>query len=184
MTAKEEEEKEVNDSFCLNRREFLLVGSGVVATTVLLSVPGVKGVVEAAKADYPRKQIGRLSELAVDTPITFLYPFNDIYSVNLLVKLGVPASGGVGPKQDVVAFNTLCPHMGGLLASKYNAEHKVLGACPLHLSTFDLRRHGMVVAGHSTQSLPQIILEVKGDDIYATGIIGLVFGKTDNLVKG
>jgi arsenite oxidase small subunit len=41
----------------------------------------------------------------------------------------------------------------------------------------------MIVAGHATQDLPQIVLDVKGDDIYAKGIIGLVFGKTDNLVK-
>lgn len=171
-----------NESFCLDRRQFLLTGTGAVAATFLLNVPGVSGLVEAAGVQYPMKKIGKISELKNDVPVLFSYPFNDIYSQNLLIKLGVPAYGGAGKGQDIVAFNTLCTHMGGL-TTKYNAEHKVLGACPLHLSTFDLRRHGMIVAGHATQDLPQIVLEVKGDDIYAKGIIGLVFGKTDNLVK-
>lgn len=169
-------------SLCLNRREFLLTGSGAVAATFLLSVPGIKGLVEAAGVQYPKKKIGKISELKNDAPVPFSYPFDDIYSQNLLIKLGVPAYGGAGKGKDIVAFNTLCTHMGGLM-TKYNAEHKVLGACPLHLSTFDVRRHGMVVSGHGTSDLPQIVLEVKGDDIYATGIIGLVFGKTDNLMK-
>lgn len=174
---------EDNESFCLNRRQFLLTGTGAVATTLLLSIPGIKGVVEAAKVAYPRKKIGRVSALKVDTPVPFTYPFDDLYSQNLLVKLGVPAAGGVGNGQDIVAFNSLCTHMGGPMGNKYNAEHKVLGACAFHISSFDLRRHGMVVSGHATQSLPQIVLEVKGDDIYATGIIGLVYGKHDNLMR-
>lgn len=174
--------KAENSSFCLNRREFLLTGTGAIATTFLLSAPGMKGLVEAAGVQYPKKKIGRISELKNDVPVLFSYPFDDIYSQNLLIKLGVPASGGVGKGQDIVAFNVLCTHMGGL-TTKYDAQHKVMGACPLHLTTFDVRKHGMVVAGHGTSDLPQIVLEVKGDDIYATGIIGLVFGKTDNLMK-
>jgi arsenite oxidase small subunit len=46
----------------------------------------------------------------------------------------------------------------------------------LHLTTFDLTRHGMVISGHATESLPQIVLEVQGDDIYAVGVQGLVYG--------
>lgn len=102
----------------------------------------------------------------------------------MLVKLGAPASGGVGPKGDIVAFSTLCTHMGGPLAGTYKAEHKVLGPCPLHLTIFDMTRHGMVVAGHATESLPQVVLEVKGDNIYATGVLGLIYGKRNNLDTG
>jgi arsenite oxidase small subunit len=40
----------------------------------------------------------------------------------------------------------------------------------------------MVVSGHATQGLPQIILELEGDDILATGVLGLIFGYHDNLV--
>ena len=40
----------------------------------------------------------------------------------------------------------------------------------------------MVVAGHATMGLPQITLELDGDDIYATGVMGLIFGYFDNSV--
>ena len=167
-----------------SRRDFLMTGSGAVAATFLMScgaLPGAEAQ-EVAGVRYQRKAIARISELTNDEPVRFTYPFDDAYSQNTLVKLGTRALGGVGSAQDIVAFNTLCTHMGGPLI-KYNPEHKVLGACPLHLTTFDLRRGGMVAAGHGTQNLPQIVLEVEGDELYAVGIIGLVFGKTDNLMR-
>ena len=168
-----------------SRRDFLMTGSGAVTATFLISCGALSGGAEAqevAGVRYERKAIGRISELANDEPVRFAYPFDDVYSQNTLVKLGTRAVGGVGSAQDIVAFNTLCTHMGGPLI-KYNAEHKVLGACPLHLTTFALRRGGMVAAGNGTQNLPQIVLEVEGDELYAVGIIGLVFGKTNNLMR-
>ncbi len=172
---------------CLTRRQFLLASGGVTATTILLSsLPGSSKAqdVPAKLARYPRKKIAKLSQLKTDVPITFNYPHDDLYSLSFAVKLGVEAGGGVGPKKDIVAFSTLCNHMGGdfsAIGETYLKEHKVMGPCPLHLTTFDLTRHGMVIAGHATESLPQVVLEVEGDDVYATGIIGLIYGKRDNL---
>jgi arsenite oxidase small subunit len=34
----------------------------------------------------------------------------------------------------------------------------------------------MVISGHGTESLPQIVLVIEGDDVYATGVMGLVYG--------
>ena len=132
-------------------------------------------------ASYPRRRIGRVSRLTVDQPVSFQYPWKDFNSTNMLVKLGVPAGGGVGPAQDIVAFSTLCTHMGGPLAGQYRGQYKILGPCPFHLTTFDLIKHGMVVAGQATESLPQIVLEVRGDEIWATGVMGLIFGYHSNL---
>ncbi|MBT6910082.1 MAG: arsenate reductase (azurin) small subunit, partial [Rhodospirillaceae bacterium] len=52
---------------------------------------------------------------------------------------------------------------------------------PLHLSTYDLTRHGILISGQAYQSLPQVLLELDGDDIYAVGVFGLIFGRYDNL---
>lgn len=170
---------------CIDRRQFLLV-SGTGAMTMLLTelYPGrVLAQDESRRvqfAAYPRKRIGKLSELVPDTPVEFLYPDDGPHSISFLVKLGAPAGGGVGPAQDIVAFNSLCPHQGGLLRDNYSGEFKVAGPCPIHLSTFDLTRHGMVVAGHATQELPQVVLETEGDDIYAVGMTGLIYGYHDN----
>jgi arsenite oxidase small subunit len=40
----------------------------------------------------------------------------------------------------------------------------------------------MVVSGHATQGLPQIILETEGDEIFAVGAMGLIFGYYDNRI--
>jgi|GEM_PF-177622 len=167
----------------INRRQFLFYSAGAVSTLALSSIfgPAAAFASKAKYAEYPHKKIASLSGLVQDSPIDFLYPNDDpTYAQCFLVKLGEKAGGGVGPEQDVVAFSSLCTHMGGLLNRSYNSEHKVAGPCPSHLTTFDLTRHGMVVAGHAVESLPQIVLEVKGDDIYATGVAGLIFGNAKN----
>jgi Rieske Fe-S protein len=41
--------------------------------------------------------------------------------------------------------------------------------CPCHEGVFDLRT-GRVIAGPPPRPLPRILLEVRGGDIYATGI--------------
>lgn len=172
------------DRACLSRRQFLLAGGGATAGTILLlSIPGLaKAAAPARMTRYPEKRIAKLSQLKQDIPIEFRYPFDDyLHSASFLVKLGVPAGGGVGPDKDVVAFNSLCTHMGGPMMGAYNPEHKAVGPCPFHLTSFDLTKHGMVIAGHATESLPQVMLEVRGDDIYAIGMLGLVYGRYDNL---
>jgi arsenite oxidase small subunit len=170
-------ETEIGKGACANRREFLLSG-GITAAMMML---GTKPMMAEAKVvGYPRKKIGKLSRLKSGRPIDFNYPDED--SENILVKLSKPAGGGVGKNANVVAFNKLCTHMGGTVTDGgYHHSDAVAGPCPFHLSTFDLSRHGMIVAGHATQSLPQIQLEVKGDDIYAVGVMGLIYGRNKNL---
>ena len=41
-------------------------------------------------------------------------------------------------------------------------------------------KHGMVVSGHATESLPQIALDLRGDEIYAVGVMGLMYGYSVN----
>lgn len=137
--------------------------------------------IPAMVATYPRKKIAKLSALKDDEPLDFEYPDEGAYAQSMLVKLGTEAGGGVGPRKDVVAFNNFCTHQGGDLAGTYKADTKSMGACPLHLSTYDLTRHGILISGQAYQSLPQVLLELKGDDIYAVGVFGLIFGRYDNL---
>lgn len=159
---------------CMSRRQWLLSGGAGVALISLGLFPGATEAAQALKASYPRQKIGSLSALKDGVPVNFNYPYPDIR--NILVKLGAPAGAGLGVGKDVVAFNQQCTHMGGPLDGTYKPEHQVLGPCPLHLTTFDLTRHGMVASGHATESLPQIVLEIQGDDIYAVGVMGLVYG--------
>jgi arsenite oxidase small subunit len=166
----------------MSRRDFLLA-SGATTATIMLTVNmgGAEAKVPATMATFPRKKIARLSQLKTDVPVQFSYPDGGAYSESMLVKMGVEAGGGIGPQKDVVSFNFFCTHQGGDLSGTYKGDTKSLGACPLHLSTYDLTRHGILISGQAYQSLPQVLLELEGDDIYAVGVFGLIFGRYDNL---
>ncbi|MCU7854599.1 MAG: arsenate reductase (azurin) small subunit, partial [Candidatus Thiodiazotropha sp. (ex Lucinoma borealis)] len=134
-----------------------------------------------------RKLVAKLSQLKENKPLDFNYPDDGPNTSCFLVKMdGAKAGGGIGSQRDVVGFSYLCTHQGGYLTGKYQAvgEHRVLGQCPLHLSTYDLTRHGIIVSGQAYQSIPQVLLELDGDDIYAVGMMGLIFGRNENLMEG
>jgi arsenite oxidase small subunit len=182
MTRKEIAKK-VGHKCLVSRRNFL-IGTAGATTTIMITLNAGTAEAEQVPAqitEYPRKFITKLSSLKQDEPFDFSYPDEGDYSDNMIVKLGVKAGGGVGSEQDVVAFNYACTHQGGSLDGSYKKDTKSLGACPLHLSTYDLTRHGILISGQAYQSLPQILLEVDGDDVYATGIFGLIYGRKDNL---
>ncbi len=160
-----------------NRREFLILGG--TSVTVLATLGSGAGAQDLVSSSYVRKVVGRVSDLEPGVATTFLYPTEDIE--NVLVMLDEAAGGGVGEGRNIVAFNTICPHQGGYMgAADFKRPHSVLGPCPLHLSTFDLTKHGMLVSGHAVESLPQIVLEIDGDDIVATGVMGLFYGFSQN----
>ncbi len=184
----------------LSRREFLALGvasgavaaAGVVVPVALLArddeatdstVPDPAsqdpGTVPAVVTLYPRVKVASLSDLSRHSVVDFSYPTEN--SPASLFWLDRPATGGVGENGEIVAFSTFCTHMGCPLAGGYNSEHAVLGPCGCHFTTFDLTKRGQVVIGQATEDLPQIILDVDGDDIFAVGTMGVVYGFRDNL---
>jgi len=160
-----------------DRRDFLFAAG---ATLVALTIPGLASA-QAKVAKYPRKKVGLLSKLKKGEPVEFRYPWDHANCNTVLLKLGQEAGGGIGPDKDVIAFNGLCPHMGwDIPVKKFFADPGIAGPCPGHWTTFDLTRHGMIVSGHATQGLPQVVLELDGDDLVAVGVLGLIFGFHDN----
>lgn len=168
---------------CLVSRRNFLIASGVTTTVMVTINRGTAFAQEvpATITTFPRKFVAKLSDLKLDQPIDFTYPDEGAHADSMIVRMGTRAGGGIGPDEDVVAFNYACTHQGGSLFGSYKKDTKSLGACPLHLSTYDLTRHGILISGQAYQSLPQVLLELEGDDIYATGIFGLIFGRYDNL---
>jgi len=156
---------------CLSRRDFLLAGGKLV---LLAAVPGLAGPVWAQRVRQTPVEVARLSELRVGEPVWFDFPQPGY--ANALIRLGVAAGGGIGPQRDIVAFSARCTHLGGSLRGTLRSAEQIFGPCPRHLTTFDLTRYGVVITGHATQSLPQVILETDGDSILAVGLQGLVYG--------
>ena len=166
---------------CLSRRGFLLAGG---SATVILAA-GCAGLrfprgTALQVVEYPRKRIASLGDVKPHQSIIFGYPGEGPQFLSFLIDVDDLAAGGVGPGDSIIAFSATCTHMGGPLAGAYVKEWAVAGPCPLHLTTFDLRRHGMVASGQATESLPQIRLEIEGNDIYATGVMGLIYGLDRN----
>lgn len=164
------------------RRQFLRGGvfgiAGAAAASVLPAGPAQAQA--RAMVDYPSTRLANLADLKVDEPMDIAYP--DADSPGVLLKLGTPVEGGVGPDGDIVAFSVLCPHKGYNMS--YHAADKTLN-CPGHFSRFDCEKGGQQVWGHATQNLPQFALRVddKGD-IHAEGADELIYGRLSNVLQG
>ena len=182
---KDKKETSAAHGKCMMTRRGFLMSSGAATAVSTVGVSLFPGAAAASKAEvvgYPRKKIAKLSQLKDNQPVDFSYPEGVRNNQCMLVKAGVQAGGGVGKAKDVVAFSYLCTHQGGPMQGSYKVvgDQRVRGQCPFHLSTYDVRRHGIIVSGQAYESLPQVLLEVDGDDVYAVGMLGLVFGRTSN----
>lgn len=126
-----------------------------------------------ATAGPPRKRLAALSDLKTGEPVVMPWPTAD-HPV-ILVKLGRPARGGIGPDGDVVCFSMLCTHQGCPVGF---AKGRLL--CPCHYSQFDPAVGGQCYQGPAHENLPQIRLVLEGDDVVAVGLEGLVWGRVEN----
>lgn len=163
----------------------LLVGAGSVAVAVRIGTNGdeksaeIAPTVTAVVTSHPRVRVASLSALGVGDVVDFEYPTAGAQAS--LFKLGRRADGGIGPDDDVVAFSTACTHMGCPLRGLFIEEHAIIGPCPCHFTTFDPAHRGMVVLGQATENLPQILLDLEGDDVLAVGTLGILYGFRNNL---
>jgi len=131
---------------------------------------------------YPRVKVASVSELSTGDVVEFEYPLQD--QTNFLTRLGEKAWDGVGPDEDIVAFNAQCTHAGCSVAGVVDPDGSRAGPCPCHFTSFDLSKGGLVVMGQATSDLPQIELDVEEGDVYATYVEGLVWGYHNNLRNG
>ena len=161
-----------------SRRNFLKFA---MAVSAMLAVGGIATVPAAGTglSVFPRVKVAQLNDLTIGQPIVFNYPLED--EPNILVKLGTKADGGVGPDEDIVAFSSICQHLGcnfGFQAAgsspvcnpSYNADRPV-GYCCCHGSVYDFVNKANVIAGPSPRPQPQVLLEVDSSgNIFATGM--------------
>jgi arsenite oxidase small subunit len=119
------------------------------------------------------QQLAAVADLKPGVPLVLSYPTAD-HPV-ILVKLGRPARGGVGDDGDIVCFSMICTHQGCPVGF---SEGRFL--CPCHYSQFDPAVGGQCFQGPAYENLPQIRLRIEGGAVFAFGIEGLVWGRTEN----
>ena len=69
-------------------------------------------------------------------------------------------------ERDLVAYSQKCTHLSCAVIPE---PAKGVLHCPCHEGFFDLRS-GNPTAGPPRRPLPRITLEVRGQDVYATGV--------------
>jgi arsenite oxidase small subunit len=162
------------DNRKLSRRGLLSAGAAGVA------VAAARGeAAQAAAPGYPRVKVVTLAKLETNRPVSFEYPLKG--QASMLVDLGHTVPGGVGPHQSIVAYSTLCQHMGCPVTYDKGLREFV---CPCHQTRYDPERLASIIQGVATRALPRILLQVKGGAVWATGVDGLVYGYRTNLAPG
>lgn len=101
------------------------------------------------------RRIASRGDIAVGGSLAFDYPHD--HDSCLLVRLA---------DSEFVAFSQKCTHLSCAVVPK---PDEGVFHCPCHEGIFDLRS-GRVIAGPPPRPLPRIVLELIGDDIFATGI--------------
>ena len=170
----------------MNRRDFLK-GSGAAAAIPIVALSSgaaqaketTQGSHTATQLDYPETSVSSANTLKENEAVLFSYP--DKSSPCAMIKMGKSVPGGVGPDKDIVAYSTLCTHMGCPVS--YSPEARTF-KCPCHFSVFDSEKAGQMVTGQATENLPRIILSHNADtgDIKAVGVDGLIFGRQANIL--
>jgi arsenite oxidase small subunit len=166
----------------VSRRIFLKIsGAGAIGGAAAVASGPAHAATDTSRTTlpYPRQAVGAAAKMAVNAPVNFTYP--DAASPCTAVKLGRPVPGGVGPDRDIVAYSTLCTHMGCPVAFDSGTN---TFKCGCHFSIFDAEKAGQMVCGQATEDLPRIRLEFdqRSGTVNAVGVDGLIYGRQANVL--
>ncbi|MFN3612495.1 arsenate reductase (azurin) small subunit [Tepidimonas sp.] len=169
----------------LSRRIFLKAsgGSAAAAAGTLLAAGTAQaqtaGATTGTTLNYPKAAVGKAGSMPVNQVVNFSYP--DSSSPCVALRMGSPVPGGVGPNKDIVAYSSLCTHMGCPVT--YDGGTKTF-KCGCHFSIFDPENGGQMVCGQATEDLPRVLLEYDAatDTVTAVGIDGLIYGRQANVL--
>ncbi len=108
------------------------------------------------RADAPEvRRIASAGDIAVGGSLVFDYP--NEHDTSILVRLS---------ETEFVAFSQKCTHLSCAVIPR---PDEGVFHCPCHEGIFDLRT-GRVIAGPPPRPLPRVLIEMRGDEIYATGV--------------
>ena len=176
------------DDVKVDRRFFLKSGGTAAAavSAVVIPIRDANAATPASAAGmgstalpYPKKAVGIASKMPINQAVSFSYP--DSSSPCYAIRMGSAVPGGVVPNGDIVAYSSLCTHMGCPVA--YDAGTKTF-KCGCHFSMFDAETNGQMVCGQATENLPRIKLDydAKTDSVHASGVDGLIYGRQSNIL--
>ena len=116
---------------------------------------GMQNIWRQHRGTPPIRRIASLSSLPVGGILVFQYPAP--HDDCLLIRAAF---------DKLLAYSQKCTHLSCAVVPK--VEEGVI-RCPCHEGLFDLYT-GRKIAGPPPRPLPRITLDVRGDDVYATGV--------------
>jgi Rieske Fe-S protein len=143
-----------NDHYVTRREltKFLTLGSAFLV--------GANGAIawlghRAAPAEWAPVRIAAAADLRPGGSLLFRYPTDDDPCIVVRDQSGA-----------LQAYSQVCTHLS--CAVVYRPEERIL-FCPCHQGVFNLG-DGAPVAGPPTRPLPRILVEQRGDDLFAVGM--------------
>lgn len=133
--------------------KFLVLTSAAMAAGQLWI--GVQNWLRRRRGQPALKRVASIDDLAIGSAIVFDYPAE--HDSCVLVRLG---------ERELVAFSQKCTHLSCAVIPR-PSENVIF--CPCHDGVFDLRS-GRPLSGPPPRPLPRILIEVRGRDVYATGV--------------
>ena len=133
--------------------KFMVVISGAFAIGQLWI--GMQNMWRRHRGVPPIRKIASMSAVPVGGSLIFEYP--GAHDDCVLIRTAPDA---------LVAFSQKCTHLSCAVIPKIDKGEL---HCPCHEGFFDLHT-GRNIAGPPPRPLPRITLELRGDDIYATGV--------------
>lgn len=116
---------------------------------------GVRNHFRRRRGRLPIRKVASLSALPVGGAISFKYP--EEHDDCILVR---------PDEKTLLAYSQKCTHLACAVVPQFeqNCFH-----CPCHEGYFDLAS-GRPIAGPPRRPLPRVSIELRGQDIYATGV--------------
>lgn len=164
------------------RRDFLKGMVGISTVVMLASLVDFGKLFEPINVvipPWPKLKAANVNALQLNNPVSFAYPLTGTPA--LLVKLGQKVVNGVGPDGDIIAFSTVCQHLGCIVhfepAERSGGEmpsftDRPVAYCPCHGGVYDLANEAEVLAGPPPNPIPFVKIEFDDStgDIYAVGM--------------
>lgn len=140
---------------CMSRRQFAKTAG---RTGIAAFVAGISTYLSGcfSRGKYPEKMIAQVGEIPAGGSKIFQYPTSD--RPCLLIRTSA---------DNYVAYSRLCTHVQCPVS--YDAQSMEI-VCPCHGGIFSVT-DGSVLQGPPQRPLPKIVLDRRGDELVATGVI-------------
>lgn len=148
-----------NNERSLDRRGFMKTMVGAAGMFAVASLPwgtlAAKELLGLANKEYPQQKIIDVKDIAIGESVEFHFPSK--YDSAILIRLG---------QNKFVAYQNACTH---LRCPVYWVKEEKEMVCPCHHGKFNVNT-GVPTAGPPRRPLPEIIVQVQGETIYAVRV--------------